>query len=136
MIGPKIPKPTAAQERAAYQATNARDRERCVFRSWDCHGGVQRDHRQNRSQGGRTVASNLQCLCAVHHKAKTENPAWAWANGWGVPGWAKPHEYPARRYVPTPLGTLRLAWVLYDDEGCWEEITHERAVDLSRGLIV
>lgn len=132
---PKTPKPTAAQEREAYRIATDRDENRCQFQGWECFGAVQRDHRKNRSQGGPTVPSNLQCLCLFHHDQKTNQPAWAWANGWAVPGHAKPADYPARRWLPTGFGTLRLAWVLYDDAGSWEEINEDRARELGKGLI-
>lgn len=135
MIGPKAVQQTAAEETRAYALATERDGSRCQVASWDCAGAVQRDHRKNRSQGGLTVASNLQCLCAAHHLQKTDNPLWANANGFGVPGWAVPSEFPARRWLGTRMGTHRAAWVLYDNAGGWVEISHEHAIKLGKGLI-
>lgn len=125
MIGPKTTAPTAAEEARAYALVTERDEERCQR----CHrGGVaQRDHRKNRSQGGRTAASNLHLLCPECHLWKTDHPVEAAHDGWGVPGWADPATFPARRWLRTELGTLRQAWVLYDDAGTWREISTEQA---------
>ncbi|WP_242089205.1 HNH endonuclease [Curtobacterium sp. DN_7.5] len=125
MIGPKTSAPTAAEESRAYALVTERDEERCQR----CHrGGVaQRDHRKNRSQGGRTAASNLHLLCPDCHLWKTDHPVEAAHDGWGVPGWADPATFPARRWLRTELGTLRQAWVLYDDVGTWREISAEQA---------
>ena len=137
MIGPKTAKPTAAQERDAYGIATDRDENTCQR----CHrrcGPQTRDHRQNR-QRSNTVASNLQVLGGSGttgcHGWKTAHPAKAIAEGWAVPGWAVPSEFPARRYVRTPRGTMRPAWVLYDNAGSWEEISDDRARELGRGLI-
>ena len=125
MIGPKSVAPPAADERRAYALVTDRDAELCQR----CHrgGATQRDHRNNRSQGGRTVASNLHLLCAECHLWKTDHPVDAVHDGWGVPGWADPHVFPARRWLRTDVGTLRQAWVLYDDEGSWREISADQA---------
>lgn len=119
------PKPSPAQERAAYALVTERDEDRCRR----CHrgGGTQRDHRKNRSQGGRTIASNLHLLCPACHLWKTDHPVEAARDGWGVPGWADPLEFPAPRWLRTELGTLRQAWVLYDDNASWREISAEQA---------
>lgn len=120
MIGPKVPRPTRAEEKRAYLVVKDRDEGLCQR----CRRGgtSQEDHRQNRSQGGRTVPSNLHLLCHECHLWKTDNGPDAWHDGWGVPGWADPATYPARRWLRTPFGTLRQAWVLYDDEGSFREI--------------
>ena len=131
MIKPKYdlpPVPTAAQERDAYELVTLRDGNTCQRCRRDC-GPVARDHRKNRSQGGMTVLSNLQLLGLGCHTFKTEHPAEAIAEGFGVPGWptADPAEWPARRWVRTPYGTYRSAWVLYADDGSVTEITEEEA---------
>lgn len=128
MITPKTAKPSKADEADAYELATLRDGNTCGFRAPECHGAVQRDHRQNR-RAGNTVVSNLQCLCVVHHKWKTEHPKTAVAEGWAVPGnpTAIPAEWPARRWVRTAYGTRRLAWVLYDDAGGVKEITETEA---------
>ena len=132
MIGPKQAKPTKAQERAAYDATTARDEGKCVRCGW-C-GNTQRDHRQNRD-GFNTVPSNLQLLCGPHgdepgcHLWKTRNPAAAIEEGFACPRWARPEWWPAWR--------LGVGWVLYfdapDPEGrWWTEITDATATLLMR----
>ena len=124
-MGPKVPLPSAAEEVQAYAIVLERDEERCQ-RCW--RGAVvQRDHRKNRSQGGLTVPSNVHLLCPDCHLWKTDHPVEAARDGWGVPGWADPAAYPARRWLRTLHGTLRQAWVLYDDDGRWREISAEEA---------
>jgi len=127
MIAPKLPKPTRAEEKAAYLAATIRDEGRCVF----CYkvGTVERDHRQNR-QAGNTVAENIQCLCPAHHQWKTSHPADAEREGYTVPRWGDPAEWPARRMVMGNYGPDTI-WCLYlpiNAEGVanWVEIpAHE-----------
>lgn len=126
MIGPKVKPPTKAEERDAYEVTTYRDVDTCQRCRRDC-GPTARDHRRNRSQGGWTVPSNLQVLGLTCHLWKSEHPAAAVADGWGVPGWADWAEWPARRWVRTEQDLLRLAWVIYDNEGGWAEITEAEA---------
>lgn len=125
MIARKKARPSRLAEARVYELVAGRDEGRCQ-RCWH-GGGVQRDHRKNRSQGGRTVASNLHLLCPGCHLWKTDHPVEAARDGWGVPGWADPREFPARRWLRTELGTLRQAWVLYDDNASWREISAEQA---------
>lgn len=110
MIRPKIAKLTKAQETAAYDMATKRDDLGCVL----CgrRDATQLDHRQNRDSRN-TRIENLQTLCLWHHQWKTEHPDAANRNGYGVPRWAVPGIYPARRWVRTDVGTLRRAWVLY-----------------------
>lgn len=125
MIGPRVAYLTPAEETRAYALVAERDEQQCQ-RCW--RGAVvQRDHRKNRSQGGRTAASNLHLLCPECHLWKSDHPVEAARDGWGVPGWADPAEFPARRWLRTELGTLRQAWVLYDDAGTWREISTDEA---------
>lgn len=131
MIRPKYETPalqTSAAERDAYEIVTLRDADTCQRCRRNC-GPIARDHRKNRSQGGRTVPSNLQCLGLGCHEWKTNNPALAVAEGWAVPGYARAdwREWPARRWVKTTRGTLRLVWVLYDDEGDGLEISDKEA---------
>ncbi|WIA99718.1 HNH endonuclease signature motif containing protein [Curtobacterium sp. MCBA15_012] len=131
MIGPKVDRASEAEEQRAYEVVTERDEQQCQ-RCW--RGGVaQRDHRKNRSQGGRTAASNLHLLCPECHLWKTDHPVEAARDGWGVPGWADPAEFPARRWLRTAVGTLRQAWVLYDDAGTWTEISAEQALRRMEG---
>lgn len=130
MIGPKVTPPTPAEERDAYELATLRDSGTCQR----CRraAGANRDHRKNRSQGGLTLASNLQLLCGTGttgcHGWTTTHPAEAVAEGWAVPGWADPREWPARRWIRTVFG-LRLGWVLYDDAGGWVEISEAEAYE-------
>jgi hypothetical protein len=125
MIEPKTAKPSAAAEKRAYAIATERDENRCVkCRHWR---DVQRDHRQNRMPGN-TLVCNLQLLCAGCHRWKTENPQDAKDQGYSVPRWADPREWPATRYLPSNVGTLRRAWVLYDNHGNWVEIDEAEAL--------
>lgn len=131
MVWQKTRKPTPAEERRAYELVELRDVS-CV----KClRGDIQRDHRKNRSQGGLTITSNVHLLCVDCHAWKTEHPVEASADGLAVPGWAVCAEFPARRWIPTAHGTLRRAWVLYDDEGGWTEISHMEAIERGKGVI-
>lgn len=129
MIAPKTPKPTKAEERAAYEAVTARDAGKCVRCGW--YGDTQRDHRQNRSQGGLTVVSDLQLLCVPCHEWKGQNPAAAVLEGFAVPGWSPPEWWPAWRFDAH-------SWVLYydhpDSNGhWWSEVSESVASLLMRG---
>lgn len=112
MIRPKVAQPTKREESAAYQLVALRDGEACQRCGKDC-GPIARDHRRNRSQRGQTVVENLQVLGLDCHTWKTEHPFDANRLGWGCPGWAKPSEWPARRWVKTVINTRCLVWVLY-----------------------
>lgn len=127
MIGPKVPEPSRADEATAYEIATLRDLSTCQRCRRNC-GPIARDHRQNRMVGN-TVASNLQCLGLDCHIWKTEHPAAAFEEGWAVPRYASPAEWPARRWLPTEFGTLRLAWVLYGDDGRVTEITEREAME-------
>lgn len=132
MIGPKTVKPSKAQEADAYELATLRDKNTCQRCRRDC-GPVQRDHRMNRSQGGLTVPSNLQLLGMRCHLWKGERPKLALEQGWAVPSWAVPSEWPAARWFPTDRGTLRLGWCRYDDAGNVSEITEAQALELMKG---
>jgi hypothetical protein len=129
MIGPKVEKQTAADERVARERVQGRDEGRCV----KCrrYGPANWDHRKNASQGGLWAASNGQLMCGSGttgcHGWKTSNPAEAVAEGWAVPGWADPLVWPARRWVNSSIGTLTLVWVLYRDDGGFKRITDAEA---------
>jgi hypothetical protein len=127
VIGPKLVKPSKADESTAYEIATLRDLDTCQRCRRNC-GPVARDHRQNRMVGN-TVASNLQCLGLDCHIWKTEHPADALTEGWAVPRYADPAEWPARRWLPTEYGTLRLAWVLYGDDGRVTEINEREAME-------
>lgn len=125
MIGPKRPKPSKAEEKRAYAAVTERDAGRCV--RCGMSGLVERDHRQNRSQGGLTAPSNLQCLCPSCHRWKGSHPAAAVLEGFAVPGWARPEVWPAWRF---DVGS----WVLYldepDEDGKWWQTLKQSTADL------
>jgi len=135
MIGPKKPSLTPADERDAYELVTLRDDDTCQR----CRRarGTNRDHRKNRSQGGFTVVSNLQLLCGTGttgcHGWAHAHPRDAIADGWAVPGWADPAQWPARRWVKSVYG-LRLAWVLYGDDGSVREIAEHLAHELMGGI--
>lgn len=127
MIGPKIRKLTAAQEREAYKLVTERDNGTCV--RCGHRGPTERDHRQNRDPFN-TVPSNLQLLggpfgCGCH-KWKTENPAAAVLEGFAVPSWARPELWPAWRHD--------VGWVLYfdtpDSDGAWWKQISQATADL------
>lgn len=131
-IGPKEPKPTAREEREAYEIATLRDLDTCQRCRRNCgQGFTSRDHRKGRGVGGLTLASNLQVLGGTGtlgcHGWKTENPAAAIEEGWAVPGYAKPAEWPARRWFHTMAGILALGWCLYSDDGQITRITEEEA---------
>lgn len=111
MIGPKEPKPTAREEKQAYEAATARGQGSCA--RCGARGAVQRDHRKNRSQGGLTTLANLQLLCSPCHQWKTENPAQALRDGHAVPAYARPELWPAWH--------VGIGWLMYfnqpDEQG-------------------
>lgn len=133
MITPKTPRPSKSDEHDAYELATLRDGNRCQRCLRDC-GPIARDHRQNR-QAGNTIVSNLQLLGLRCHQWKTEHPAAALEEGWAVPSWADPHEWPARRWFPGYAGIHTLAWVLYDDDGHVQEITDAEAVQRIKGTV-
>jgi len=134
VIGPKEQRPTAAQEQQAYAIATERDDLTCQMCLRWC-GAPQRDHRRNRSQGGLTLASNILTLGAGCHQFKTEHVEWAVAEGWAVPGWADPREWPTRRYFRTPLKTVRKGWALLDDVGGVHEISEDEARKRMEGVM-
>ena len=131
MIGPKVDGPSARDEREAYELATIRDRATCV--RCRAQGNVQRDHRRNRSQGGRTVVENLQCLCPSCHLWKTEHPKQATVEGWACPGWADPATFPAARMFTNDNGAKILGWCVYLPSGRVEEISVEEALRRMKG---
>ena len=131
VIGPKVPKPTRADEIDAYEACTLRDFNSCVRCRFS--GDVQRDHRKGRGVGGRTTVDNLHLLCGPGgpeggcHLWKGTNPEQAESQGFTVPGWADPLKYPGRRLIRDGYA-LRLSWVLYSDDGNITEITETDAM--------
>jgi len=126
------PQPSKADEADAYELVTLRDGDRCQRCLRNCGWGVtSRDHRKDRSLGGLTVVSNLQVLGGTGttgcHGWKSAHPAEAIAEGWAVPGYADPAEWPARRRVRGQYGIYIDIWVLYDDGGGVREITEEEA---------
>lgn len=137
---PKTPRPTKAEEKAAYAAVTERDGGKCVRCGW--YGADERDHRQGRMPGN-TVVSNLQILCGPHqgpdgwtqgcHSFKTLSPSAALLEGFSVPRWSRPEWWPAWREDVH-------SWVLYfdapDSNGkWWTEITESTADLLMRGEV-
>jgi hypothetical protein len=127
MIRPRVAKPSKADDADAYELATLRDADTCQRCRRNC-GPSARDHRQNRLRGN-TVPSNLQVLGLRCHQWKTEHPKDAFEQGWAVPSWGVPAEWPARRYESTDRGTLRPVWVLYDDGGGFRVITEEDAME-------
>jgi hypothetical protein len=133
MIQPKVAKPSKVDEARAYDQATFRDLGVCVrCRRVDPVWGVNRDHRKGRGVGGLTVVENLQLLCGSGttgcHGWRTSRQADAIAEGYAVPGYADPAEWPARRWVATGIGTVRHIWVLYRHDGTWDEITEQDAL--------
>lgn len=132
-VSQRRPKLTPKQEKTAYETVARRDGVEPDRRGWcvmcRMFRVVQMDHRQNRDPHN-TVPSNLQALCVEDHKWKTEYRKDAIDAGLAVPrniGDLTPADIPARRWIGGRFGTMRLAWVLYDDEGGWLEITDVEA---------
>ena len=82
-------------------------------------------HRKLKSRGGKDEASNLM---AVHHECHNLgtnsihlNPKRATYNGWMVPAWADPSEFP----MCMPDGSK----VLLDNEGNYTQIEGENGTD-------
>lgn len=134
-FGPKTPRPSKAEEKAAYDAATARDNGACV-RCGYAGESMHRDHRQNRMPGN-TVITNLQLLCGPHdgengcHHWKSHHVTAATLEGFSCPRWARPEWWPAWR------ADVR-SWVLYlaepDSHGrWWTEITDATADLLMNG---
>lgn len=134
MITQKTPKPSKSDEHDAYELATLRDGNRCQRCLRDC-GPIARDHRQNR-QPGNTIVPNLQCLGLRCHQWKTEHSRDALAEGWAVPSWADPREWPARRWFTGEFGIKTLGWVLYRDDGGVLEITESEAVHRMEGTVL
>lgn len=131
MIGPKVAKPTRAEESDAYELATLRDFNSCVRCRFS--GDVQRDHRKGRGVGGRTTVDNLHLLCGPSgpdggcHLWKGSHPLDAEREGFTVPGWADPLKHPGRRLIATGIGQLNFQWVQYDADGGWKAITEAQA---------
>jgi hypothetical protein len=107
----------------------ARDEGVCII----CRrgGAANWHHRKLRSHGGDWNPSNGILLCGsgttgCHGRAHAE-PAWARLNGFIVPSWADPAEYPLRYWLPTGKGTHRLGWVRLDMLGGMWEVSDDHA---------
>lgn len=132
MIKPKVPKPSKSDEIDAYELATLRDNDTCQRCKRDC-GPTARDHRVNRSQGGRTVVSNLQVLGLGCHTWATEHPLDATAEGWAAPSYSDPLVWPARRWVPDEYGVLHLSWIQYDNAAKFKVITEADAMQRMYG---
>lgn len=84
-------------------------------------------HRKLRSQGGKDEPSNLIAVHHVCHNLGTNsihlNPSRSMKNGWIVPGYAEPTEFP----ITLPDGSN----VLLDNEGNYLEIEGNDGTDRS-----
>lgn len=94
------------------QAVFDRDRV-CQKCGKHLHDPVAIHHRKLRKHGGKDALSNLIALCSPCHNIAPEsvhqNPRDSYENGWLVPSWADPAEWP----MTTPNGSR----VLLDDDG-------------------
>lgn len=123
---------TQVELRFAYQLATQRDDDTCQRCRRYC-GGVQRHHRQPRDKFNTTPA-NLILLGLKCHQYVTEHPEEAIREGWAMPRYTEltPEEWPARRWLTTHLGTMRLSWVLLFNEAqggrLWLPITDVEAV--------
>lgn len=132
MIGPRLPKQTEREKRAAYNLVTQRDKGICV--RCGSTGPTERDHRQNRDPFN-TVPSNLQLLggpfgCGCH-LWKTENPEEAMRTGFSVPSWERPELWPAWR---VDVGGFVLYFDGPDEYGrLWRGITQATADLLMNG---
>lgn len=137
MIAQRRQKQSDAEKKRAYEDATKRDGDLCQKCLRDCgHGVTSRDHRQDRDPFN-TVVSNLQVLGGTGttgcHGRKTTHKADAIREGWAMPRHTRvdSSEWPARRWLQTGLGTVRLAWVLYlnapDGGAWWVEISDAEA---------
>lgn len=119
-------------DRLAYDTAMQRDAMTCQR----CHRGqpVTRHHRKNRSQGGKTTPANLLLLCGTGttgcHGYVTDHPREAWREGVSVPSWARPEDWPHRRWIPDRYGVHRPVWVVYDNDGGWLQISELAALEI------
>lgn len=117
MIGPKVPKPTEADNRRAYKVATARNDGMCEL----CHHREgQRHHRQGRTPYN-TVVVNLLLACHLCHAKIHAEPEWARERGYIVSDSIDPAVIPVLYWVPTALGGKREAWVLLTDRGTFVE---------------
>ena len=131
-ILPKTKRPTAREERDAYELATDRDNDTCQRCLRDCGMGVtSRDHRKGRGVGGLTTVANLQVLGGTGttgcHGWATTHPKEALEDGWAVPSWADPLVWPARRWYLDNHNALKVRWCLYDNKGGVHWITDEEA---------
>jgi hypothetical protein len=139
MIEPKMHRRLSrADESTGRELVMLRDAGVCVR----CHRvdpvfGVNHDHRKNRSQGGDWAPSNGQLLCGSGttgcHGFVTTNPKAAMDEGLSVPSWADPLIWPGRRWVRDGMGVTRPIWCLYRDDGTWDQITDDNAMERMTG---
>ena len=85
----------------------------CVKCGRTLHDSVACHHRKLRKHGGQDALSNLIGLCSTCHNIAPDsvhqNPRDSYENGWLVPSWADPAEWP----MTMPDGTR----VLLNDHG-------------------
>lgn len=72
---------------------------------WECH------HRKLRSQGGPDTMSNLIALDQRCHTRAHGNPDWAKENGFIVPPWRDPENWPVNRYLRVWQQPTDRGWV-------------------------
>jgi len=102
---------------------------------------VELHHRQYKSRGGKGTVENALALCGwgnhtgCHGIAHSADGEW---RGWSIRSGFDPALWPARRWLDTGFGTLRLGWVIYfdalDEDGAWWRVlTDEEAAELMEG---
>jgi hypothetical protein len=112
----------SAAEKAARKAVKDRSNGRCEVRYPDVCTGDATDwqHRQNRSQSGKWLASNGLHACRPCHAHIHANPAEAYEYGWSVPAWKDP--------AATPVFVDGEFWKVPDDAGGWTNLGPERPI--------
>ena len=128
MIAQRRQKQTDAEKKRAYEAATIRDEDLCQKCLRDCGRGVTSRHHRQPRDAFNSIVSNLVVLGGTGttgcHGFVTAHSRDAIAQGWAMPRHTTivPSEWPARRWLPTGYGTVRLAWVLYldaPDQGVW-----------------
>lgn len=136
LLGQRPTKLTKREEQHAYDVATERDLGVC--QRCGRTGPTDRDHRQNRDPFN-TVPANLQLLGSSRavggcgcHEWKTRNVADALQQGFTVPSWGTPDEWPAYRAWD--------GWVIYlnepDHQGrWWKPLTEKEALAILAELL-
>lgn len=79
-------------------------------------------HRKFKSRGGENTVENAILLCGFGNSSGCHGRAHSGDGaelGWAVPRYARPELWPAHRFG--------VGWVIYDNDGGWQEITESTA---------